>query len=297
MMAEPVSAHVQYSGKHAFTVDVEEWFQVGAFENTIQREDWPQLESRVEQQVQTILGLLSQADIKATFFCLGWVAKRSPGLLSQIHAAGHELACHGVDHKRLFMMTEAEFKTDVATAKKLIEDAIGAEIQGYRAPSFSLTADVWWAYDVLREEGFRYSSSIYPINHDHYGMPSAPKTAFWPKGKGGVLELPLTVCQALGRNLPASGGGYFRLLPYGLGRWMLKRAERQNQAPGIFYMHPWEIDPGQPFVKEASLRSRFRHYTGQEKMPAKLLKLFRDFEWGRMDEVLIRPVLQAEGIS
>jgi len=291
----PVEAPVSYDGRHAFTVDVEEWFQVGAFETTLKREDWPALESRVERQTYSVMALLEEAGVKATFFCLGWVAERKPLLIHALHEAGHEVACHGRDHRRLFTMDRATFERDIAVSKAQLEDATGAPVMGYRAPSFSLTPDVWWVYDVLAEAGFAYSSSLYPVKTDHYGMPSAPRQPFWPTAERAILEVPMTVCHFLGRSLPASGGGYFRLLPYGLGRWLLAKGSKQTGSPAVFYMHPWEMDPDQPFVADAPWLSRFRHYSGQSALAGKLRRLHNGFQWGRMDETIVSPVLRAEG--
>ncbi|NVJ98137.1 MAG: DUF3473 domain-containing protein [Alphaproteobacteria bacterium] len=281
----PVSPDTKFGEKMAFTVDVEEWFQVGAFENSLHREDWPRLESRVERQTYTILEILAKQGVEATFFCLGWVAERHPLLISAIHNAGHEVACHGSDHRRLFTMDRDSLFADIHAAKAKLEDAIGAEVIGYRAPSFSLTPETWWAYECLEELGFRYSSSLYPMKSDHYGMPEAPRLPFWPIGEERVLEVPMTVFKALGRPLPASGGGYFRLLPYWLGRFLFQRGGCQTGAPAIFYMHPWEVDPEQPFVDHAPWLSRFRHYTGQSHMAAKVEKLLKLHSWGKMIDI------------
>ena len=287
--ARPVSAATRFAGVHVFSVDVEEWYQVGAFEHTIDRNDWPTLESRIEHQCHHILALLGEAKVKATFFCLGWVAERHPLLIAEIHKQGHEIACHGMSHERIFRFSRDEFSQDVFRAKKLLEDASGAEVTGYRAPSFSLTADIWWAYEALAEAGFTYSSSLYPLRTDHYGMPDAPRRPFWPIGEGRILEVPMTVCQMLGRALPASGGGYFRLLPYGLGKYLFHKGSDQTGTPGIFYMHPWEVDPGQPHVPGAPWLSRFRHYTGQKAMPGKVSALCRTADWAPMREAIVEP--------
>lgn len=282
------------SGVGAFTVDVEEWFQVGAFETTLERELWHSLESRVELQTKNILDLLDQLDIKATLFCLGWVAERYPALIREIALRGHEVACHGMDHRRLFTLTSKEFSQELLASKTLLEEASGEQIIGYRAPSFSLTQDVWWVYEALEEAGFKYSSSLYPVKTDHYGMAQAPRQPFLPIPGMNVLEIPMTVCDMPFRRFPASGGGYFRLLPYMFSKYLMKKGPVQAAAPGIFYMHPWEMDPGQPFIKEAPLLSRFRHYTGQKKLPNKLKKLAADFKWGRMMDIY-EPLLNLEG--
>ena len=287
--ARPVSEATCFPDVNVFSVDVEEWYQVGAFENTLGRGDWSGLESRVEHQCHAILALLDDARVKGTFFCLGWVAERHPLLISAIHKQGHELACHGMAHERIFRFTEDEFRQDVLRAKALIEDASGASVAGYRAPSFSLTADVWWAYDVLADAGFSYSSSLYPLKTDHYGMPDAPRKPFWPVGEGRILEVPMTVCNLFGRALPASGGGYFRLLPYMLGRHLFHKGRQQSGTPAIFYMHPWEVDPGQPYVDEAPWLSRFRHYTGQKALPGKLSALCATSKWAPLHDCIVKP--------
>ena len=278
-----------------FSVDVEEWFQVGAFETTLDRSDWPSLESRVEHQCHHVLAILAECGVKATFFCLGWVAERHPLLISSIQKEGHEIACHGMAHERIFRFSRDAFFNDVRHAKTLLEDACGVEVTGYRAPSFSLTADIWWAYEILEEVGFRYSSSLYPLKTDHYGMPSAPRKPFWPIGEGRVLEVPMTVCNILGRALPASGGGYFRLLPYALGHGLFRRGTRQTGTPGIFYMHPWEVDPEQPHIADAPWLSRFRHYTGQRALPDKLKRFCRHYEWQTMRDGIVIPVMGERG--
>jgi len=271
--------------KLAFTVDVEEWFQVGAFETTFSRTDWPKLESRVEVQTRALLDLLSNLDVTGTFFALGWVAERCPELIRQIVGAGHELGCHGMDHRRLFTMQRAEFRDDIRKAKALLEQASGADVVGYRAPSFSLVPEVWWVYEELAAAGFKYSSSLYPVKTDHYGASSAPRTPFFPLAGNDLVEIPMTVCDLPFRRVPASGGGYFRLLPYRLSVFLIRQGQNQAGVPGLFYMHPWEMDLGQPFVQEAPWLSKFRHYTGQKQLPAKLAKLARAFSWGRIDKI------------
>ena len=278
--------------KFAFSVDVEEWFQVGAFESTFTREQWPSLESRVQYQTDTVLSLLGELGIKATFFTLGWVGARFPDSISAIVAQGHELACHGMDHRRLFRMTRAEFAADLRKAKQVLEHSSGTEVQGYRAPSFSLTPETWWVYDELLAAGFTYSSSLYPVKTDHYGSGAAPRRPFYPINNDGILEIPMTVCDTPMKRMPASGGGYFRLLPYQISKYMLRKGALQSESPAVFYMHPWELDTAQPYIKSAPLLSRFRHYSGQTGMPKKLRRLARDFSWGRIDKVF-RSILPA----
>ena len=281
----PDSEALPIGRKFAFSVDVEEWFQVGAFETTFARAQWPSLESRIEGQTERLLNLLEGLAVNATFFTLGWVAERVPSTISAIVAAGHELACHGMDHRRLFQMTRPDFAADLKKAKRLLEQASGVEVLGYRAPSFSLTPEVWWVYDELANAGFTYSSSLYPAQTDHYGSGTAPRRPFFPTKSQDILEIPMTVCDMPLKRLPASGGGYFRLLPYQLSKYMIAKGASQSNSPAVFYMHPWELDTDQPYVANAPLLSRFRHYSGQAGLPKKLQYLARDFNWGRIDEI------------
>jgi polysaccharide deacetylase family protein (PEP-CTERM system associated) len=264
------------SGKtsHIFSVDVEEWFQVGAFEQTLLRQNWDGLESRVAQQTESILSLLAQKSVTATFFCLGWVAERAPDLIRKIAAAGHEIACHGMDHKRIYTMGTKEFSDDICQAKAILEDIVGKPVLGYRAPSFSMTKENWHFYEVMAEAGFTYSSSLYPAKTDHYGVPGAPRVPFHPIKGHGFIEIPMTVAQVGSMALPASGGGYFRVFPEFLAHYLMKRAVHQTGVGVVFYMHPWEVDPQQPRVKGAPLLSKFRHYTGQAGLMKKLERLF-----------------------
>jgi polysaccharide deacetylase family protein (PEP-CTERM system associated) len=269
---------------NAMTVDVEDWFQVQAFAGTLPRADWDGFERRVEANTDRILAMFADAHVKATFFTLGWVAERHPALVRRIVAAGHELASHGYWHRLVHEQTPADFAEDIASAKKILEDIGGASVQGYRAPTFSINTRNPWAFDVLEEAGYRYSSSIYPIRHDLYGMPDAPRFPYRP-GAGRLLEIPMTTVRLGGRNFPCAGGGYFRLLPYQLFRAGLRRFNRIDAAPGMFYTHPWEIDPGQPRVTAAPAMARFRHYLNLHKMPSRMARLLRDFSWGRVDQV------------
>jgi polysaccharide deacetylase family protein (PEP-CTERM system associated) len=270
---------------NALTIDVEDYFQVSAFAPHIARSEWPTRECRVERNINVILDMLAQHNTKATFFTLGWIAERYPALIRQIVAQGHELASHGYGHERASDMTEDAFFADIQLAKVILEDLTDAEVQGYRAPSFSIGTGNLWAFDCLARAGYRYSSSIYPIKHDHYGMPDSPRFAY--EVRPGLLEIPVTTLRAFGRNLPSSGGGYFRLLPYALSRWMLGRVNAGDQAAGIFYFHPWEIDIDQPRVDGISRKTRFRHYVNIDRMEAKLNQLLRDFQWGRMDQIFL----------
>lgn len=270
--------------RNALTVDVEEHFQVAAFEGQIGRDDWDGYPSRVSANTSRVLDLFRAHGVTGTFFVLGWVAERHPQLVRRIVAEGHELASHGYDHTRVIYMDAVRFREDVTRTKRILEDLGGVSVLGYRAPSYSIGAGNLWALDVLQETGHVYSSSIYPIRHDLYGMPEAPRFAFRTR-PGAILEIPVTTVKVSGRNLPAGGGGYFRLMPYGAFRWALRRVNESDRQPGMFYFHPWEVDPEQPRITGAPLRSRFRHYTNLDTMEARLGRLLTDFGWGRMDEV------------
>lgn len=268
---------------NAMTVDVEDYFQVQAFADIIDRREWESLPRRVENNTDRLLGIFADAGIRATFFTLGWVAERHPGLIRRIVQQGHELASHGYSHVRADQQTPDEFRADVRKAKGLIEDAGGVPVRGYRAATFSIGRRNWWAFDVLAQEGYAYSSSIFPVRHDLYGVPDAPRIAFRPSSAR-ITELPMTTVNVFGRNLPCAGGGYFRLLPYHLSLWAMRRVNRQDRRPCIFYLHPWEIDPDQPRQTHARLKSRLRHYTNLTRMEERLRRLLREFQWGRMDE-------------
>ncbi len=269
--------------KNALTVDVEDYFQVSALAPLIHRSSWDDRECRVERNVERLLELFAQRHAHATFFTLGWVAERYPRLVQRIVAAGHELASHGYGHLRASEQEPHEFRQDVLRARQLLEDLGGQPVLGYRAPSFSIGYSNPWAFDVLLESGYRYSSSVYPVRHDHYGMPDAPRFPY--EVRPGLTEIPVTTTRVLGRNLPAGGGGYFRLAPYGLSRWALRRVNNVDRRPAIFYFHPWEIDPEQPRVPGTGLKTRFRHYVNLDKTESRLARLLRDFRWGRVDEV------------
>ena len=276
----------RYAGRprNALTVDVEEYFQVAAFERTISREAWDRSESRVEFNTGRVLDLFAARGCKATFFVLGWIAERHRALIRRIVDDGHELASHGYDHTRVHQFTPERFRADVARTKGLLEDIAGVPVRGYRAPSYSINDCNLWALDVLAEAGHVYSSSIYPIRHDLYGMPDAPRFPFRVR-HGAILEIPVTTVRLGNRNYPCGGGGYFRLLPYEVYRRMLERVNKHDGKPGLFYFHPWEVDPGQPRVTGAPLKSRFRHYLNLGSMHSRLERLLGDFAWGRMDDV------------
>lgn len=267
---------------NGLSVDVEDWFQVGAFENTIARADWDGLELRVGDNVARILDLFDAAGVKATFFTLGWVAERNRPAMRAIVDRGHELASHGYDHTRVFTYTPDEFAADIARARAILEDAGGRAVTGYRAPSFSIDARNSWAHGVLAEHGYAYSSSVAPVVHDHYGWREAPRFAFNPVAGSDLVEIPVTTALLRGRRLAAGGGGFFRVLPYAFSRWAIRQVNRDGR-PAVFYFHPWEVDPAQPRVAGAPLRSRLRHYTNLSRMADKLTGLLGDFAWGRMD--------------
>lgn len=273
--------------RNAMSIDVEDYFQVSAFAPHIRREDWDTLPCRVERNVDVILGLLDEANAKATFFTLGWIAERYPQVVRRIVDDGHELASHGYGHQRASDLTPEQFRDDITRAKQLLEDLGGVDIRGYRAPSFSINRKNWWAVEELKNAGYVYSSSIYPVRHDHYGMPDAPRFPHRPNGAAGILELPPTTVPLMGRNWPAAGGGWFRLLPYSMSRWMLNRVNDRDHAPCMFYFHPWELDAGQPRQSGLSARTRFRHYVNLQRMPGRLRQLLTDFEWDRVDRVFL----------
>ena len=272
---------------NGLSVDVEDWFQVGAFETVIARDTWNSLESRVEANCDRVLALFDAAGVKATFFTLGWIAKRYPATMRRIVDQGHELASHGWDHARVFTLHPASFAEDLRRARGTLEDIAGQAVTGYRAPSFSIDARNPWAHRVLAEEGYAYSSSVAPIVHDHYGWREAPRFAFRPVAGSQLVEIPVTTAEFAGRRIAAGGGGFFRVLPYALTRWAIRQVNREDR-PAVFYFHPWEIDPAQPRVAHAPLRSRVRHYTNLRVMEAKLRRLAGEFAWGRMDVLAAR---------
>ena len=267
------------------TIDVEDYFQVSAFAAHIARDSWDHMPCRVERNVDAILEILDEHRAQATFFTLGWMAERYRDMVRSIVAQGHELASHGYAHQRATDQSPQEFYQDITRAKSLLEDVGGVAVQGYRAPSFSIGRTNLWAQSTLKKAGYRYSSSVYPIRHDHYGMPDAPRFAFYPEGADGLLELPVTTVSLFNRNLPAGGGGYFRLLPYSVSRWCLRRVNTVDRQPCIFYFHPWEIDPGQPRQKNLSVKTRFRHYVNLSSMERRIRALCKDFHWDRIDRL------------
>lgn len=271
---------------NAMTVDVEDYFQVAAFEDCIPRAEWPRWPVRVEGNTRRVLELFDRHGVRATFFVLGWVAERFPALVREIASAGHEIGSHGFGHERLTTISRSEFRDGITRTKHLLEDISGNVVQGYRAPSYSIGATTLWAHEELREAGYRYSSSVVPIRHDLYGMPAAPRFAFYAHGSG-LLEIPVTTTRFAGRNWPCGGGGYFRLLPYALFRRGLRRVNGREGCSGVFYFHPWEVDPGQPRVPGASFKNRVRHYLNLGRMELRLERLMRDFRFDRMDRVFV----------
>ncbi|NIJ32354.1 XrtA system polysaccharide deacetylase [Sphingomonas oligoaromativorans] len=271
--------------RNALSVDVEDWFQVGAFEKVIDKGDWPRLESRVARNTDAVLDLFARAGVKATFFTLGWVAERAPAQMRRIVAEGHEIASHGWDHDRVFTLTPEQFRADLRRARAAIEDASGMPVVGYRAPSFSIDTRTPWAHPILAEEGYSYSSSVAPVAHDHYGWPESPRFAWRPISESAMIELPVTTVKLGARTLAAGGGGFFRLLPYGFTRWAIRQVNDEAKRPAIFYFHPWEIDPDQPRVAKAPLRSKLRHYSRLSAMEGKLERLLGEFSWARVDEI------------
>ncbi|MEW9856938.1 XrtA system polysaccharide deacetylase [Novosphingobium sp. M1R2S20] len=281
---------------NGLSVDVEDWFQVGAFETVIDRESWSGLADRVERNCDAILSLFDEAGVKATFFTLGWVAQRHPWLIRRIVEQGHEMASHGWDHARVFRMDRAAFAHDLAISRKAIEDAAGVAISGYRAPSFSIDARTPWAHTELAAQGYAYSSSVAPVAHDHYGWRGAPRFAFHPVPGSGLVEIPVTTALFAGRRLAAGGGGFFRVLPYAFTRWAIRQVNAEDR-PAVFYFHPWEIDPDQPRVMHAPLRSRLRHYTNLHGMADKLRQLVGEFRWGRMDALAARETPRTSALA
>ncbi|NIK86703.1 polysaccharide deacetylase family protein (PEP-CTERM system associated) [Rhizomicrobium palustre] len=273
--------------RNAITVDVEDYFQVEAFFDVIHRDSWAKRTSRIERNMERVLSLFAEAKVHGTFFTLAWVAERFPQVVKAIVAGGHELASHGSDHKRADSQSFSEFLGDVSRAKSVLEDISGVAVKGYRAPSFSVMKENLWVMEALALAGYRYSSSTNPIAHDNYGIPEAPRFAFHPLAEDDFLEIPVTSLRWLGRNWPSGGGGYFRLLPFGLSRRAMDSVRARDDQPLVFYFHPWEIDAGQPRVRGASLKSRIRHYTNLSRMEDKLKRLLVSYQWGRMDEIFL----------
>lgn len=275
---------------NALTIDVEDYFQVWALAPYISREQWEKTPCRVERNVDLILQLLAEAEVRATFFTLGWIAERFPRLVQRIAEAGHEVASHGYAHQRATEMTREAFFADILLAKSILEDLIGAEVKGYRAPNFSVDSDKGWAHECIAGAGYRYSSSVYPVKHDHYGVPGASRFPY--RSSEELVELPVSTVRLLDRNWPAGGGGYFRLLPYAMSRWLIRRVNETDGRPAIFYFHPWELDPGQPRVPGIDMKTRFRHYVNLDQTEHRLRRLVADFRWDRVDRVFMSELPQ-----
>ena len=270
---------------NALSIDVEDYFQVSAFAPHVDRRQWESLECRVERNVHRILALLADANATATFFTLGWIAERYPALIREIADAGHEIASHGFGHLRASEQSREGFLADIRLAKAILEDVSGRDVRGFRAPSFSINGSNPWAFEAIAEAGYRYSSSVYPIRHDHYGMPEAPRFAF--EARPGLLEIPVATVRVGQTNLPAGGGGYFRLLPYAVSRRLIRRINARDRQPAMFYFHPWELDAEQPRIAGVGVKTRFRHYVNLHRTAPRLARLFRDFRWSRADRVFL----------
>ena len=270
---------------NALTIDVEDYFQVWALTPYIPREKWDETPCRVERNVDRIPDLLADPGARATFFTLGWIAKRHPQLVRRIAEAGHEVASHGYGHRRTTELSREGFFADILLAKSILEDLLGAEIKGYRAPNFSVNSASEWAHDCIVEAGYRYSSSVYPIKHDHYGDPDSSRFPY--QSRKDLLELPIATVRLFDRNWPAGGGGYFRLLPYPVSRWLIKQLNDGEGRPAIFYFHPWELDPGQPRVPGIDVKTRFRHYVNLAQTERRLRRLVADFHWNRVDHLFL----------
>jgi len=271
---------------NALSVDVEDYFQVWALAPWFPRSTWDQTPCRIERNVDLILELLEEADARATFFTLGWIAERYPAMIRRIAGAGHEIASHGYAHSRVDDLERDAFQADITLAKTILEDVADVEVKGYRAPSFSISDETEWAHDCIARADYRYSSSVYPIRHDHYGIPHAPRFAY--RSRPDLLEVPITTTRLFARNWPAGGGGYFRLLPYLVSKWSIQRLNEVEEQPAVFYFHPWELDPEQPRVKGANVKTRFRHYLNLDQTEHRLRRLLRDFSWDGIDHVFLR---------
>lgn len=271
---------------NALTVDVEDYFQVSAFENTIERSNWDRIEHRIEQNMDRVLQMFDDYQVHATFFVLGWIAKRYPVIVRRIVDEGHELASHGHGHQRVVNLSKTEFQQDIVKAKGILEDLAGVDVRGYRAPSYSIGETNLWALSMLRDAGYEYSSSIYPVRHDLYGFPAAPRFIFRDV-KSDMIEIPVTTVKLLNRTFPAGGGGFFRLYPYELSKWIIRRINDHEKQSAVFYFHPWELDPDQPRQQGISLKTRFRHYLNLDKTGFRLSRLAQDFKWGRIKDVFL----------
>ena len=271
---------------NALSVDVEDYFQVEAFSGIIPRQDWRRIEPRIESNTTRLLDLFDQKGLKATFFILGWVAEHHQRLIRKISDSGHEIACHGYDHRLITSQTPETFRVDLRRARKILEDITGEEVVGYRAPTYSINAKTLWALDILIEEGFRYDSSIFPIHHDRYGMPGAERSLHVIRREAGqIIEFPPSTIRMAGQNLPVAGGGYFRLLPYSLFRWCLKRINSTEGMPAMFMVHAWEVDPDQPVICGGRFNV-WRHRVNLDRTMSRLSQLLDDFRFAPVREVL-----------
>jgi polysaccharide deacetylase family protein (PEP-CTERM system associated) len=273
--------------KNAMSVDVEDYFQVSAFEAHIAKSQWDQLPHRVEYNTARILDIFAKHNVKATFFTLGWIAERYPQLVKRIVNEGHELASHGYEHTRVTQQTSEQFRADIKKTKQILEDIGGKDVIGYRAASYSIVASNLWALEILQDEGYLYSSSIYPVKHDLYGIPSAPRFSFKPENAQNLKEIPITTLKLLNKNLPCGGGGFFRLYPYVFSKWAYQYINSVEKQSGIFYFHPWEIDPDQPRQQNLPFKSRFRHYLNLNRVEERLNNLLNDFAWDTMQNIFL----------
>jgi len=270
---------------NAMSFDVEDYFQVQAFADVCDRTRWDGYESRVERNTNLILDLLAEHGTRATFFTLGWIAERYPAIVRRVVAEGHELASHGYAHHRVDQQTPEQFRADIRETKKILEGVAGVPIRGYRAATFSVGASTPWAFRVLEEEGYAYSSSVYPVAHDNYSNPNAPRFAYRPEGTSNLWEYPISTIRLGGRNIPCGGGGYFRFAPYAAFRRAIAHINEREHQSAIFYLHPWEVDPDQPRPEGVSLKSRVRHYLNLTRTVPRLKRLLQDFRWDRIDRV------------
>jgi polysaccharide deacetylase family protein (PEP-CTERM system associated) len=272
--------------RHAFTVDVEDYYQVEAFSAEVSRDAWPTFESRVVENTRRILRLLGDHGIRGTFYVLGYVARQHPELVREIQRDGHEIGCHGYSHQSLYRLSPEEFRADLLLATELLSDLVGERMTVYRAPNFSIRKDTLWGLEILAEAGYLIDSSIFPVHHDRYGIPDAERAPHYRSTTaGGIWEFPPSVCRSPLGNLPIAGGGYFRLLPYAATEWLMRRTAEQDNLPLMFYIHPWELDPDQPRI-QSSWKSRFRHYQNLQTTEKKLQRLIQTFSFGSVTEVL-----------
>lgn len=284
-----VSRDQQYRGRNlanAMTVDVEDYFQVSAFDDVVSRDDWGSMPARLPRNIDSILEIFEREKVKATFFVLGWVCEKFPQVVRDIAKAGHEVASHGYEHSRVGTFDQPKFRHDVLRTKNQLEDVSGTKVIGYRAPSFSIGKGTLWAHDVLAAAGYEYSSSVYPIKHDHYGLPNAPRFPF-TTSPSGLLEIPMASLPLFGRNWPCAGGGYFRLLPLSYSKWSTSRINKHEKMPAVFYFHPWEMDPDQPRITGIPAKARFRHYVNLSKFERRLISMLQAFRWDRMDRIFL----------